>query len=150
MTRLGETFEGLRARGERALVAYLTAGDPSLADTRKLVLEAARRGADVVAVDVAPTLVRLARERAPREVAGRVEFVVGDMLEELSPADTYLRGSVLEEREGFDAARDAYASADARLYSEDVRRALDAVLSHVIDVVRSGECGKVLLNWADR
>ena len=60
-------------------------------------------------------------------------------LEELSPADTYLRGSVLEEREGFDAARDAYASADARLYSEDVRRALDAVLSHVIDVVRSGD-----------
>src|SRR2546430_6722403 len=52
MTRLGETFEGLRARGERALVTYLTAGDPSLADTRRLVLEAARRGADVVELGV--------------------------------------------------------------------------------------------------
>ena len=52
LTRLGETFEGLRARGERALVTYLTAGDPSLADTRRLVLEAARRGADVVELGV--------------------------------------------------------------------------------------------------
>src|SRR5439155_8839924 len=52
LTRLGETFEGLRSRGERALVTYLTAGDPSLADTRRLVLEAARRGADVVELGV--------------------------------------------------------------------------------------------------
>jgi tryptophan synthase alpha chain len=51
-SRLGETFERLRARGERALVAYLTAGDPSLADTGRLVLEAARRGADVVELGV--------------------------------------------------------------------------------------------------
>ncbi len=49
--------------------------------TGMLAVEAARRGAEVVAVDVAPTLVRLARERAPREMAGRVEFVVGDMLD---------------------------------------------------------------------
>src|SRR2546430_11981254 len=52
MSRLGETFEGLGARGERALVTYLTAGDPSLADARRLVLEAARRGADVVELGV--------------------------------------------------------------------------------------------------
>ncbi len=37
MSRLDETFARLRARGERALVAYFTAGDPSLADTRRLV-----------------------------------------------------------------------------------------------------------------
>lgn len=52
MSRLDSTFERLRSRGERALVAYLTAGDPSLADTRHLVLEAARRGADVVELGV--------------------------------------------------------------------------------------------------
>ena len=52
MSRLAETFAALRARGERALVAYLTAGDPSLADTRRLVLEAARRGADVIELGV--------------------------------------------------------------------------------------------------
>lgn len=52
MSRIGATFERLRARGERALVVYLTAGDPSLADTRRLVVEMARQGADIVEVGV--------------------------------------------------------------------------------------------------
>jgi tryptophan synthase alpha chain len=52
VSRLAATFERLRARGERALVAYLTAGDPSLALTRRLALEAAARGADVVELGV--------------------------------------------------------------------------------------------------
>ena len=40
-SRLATVFAELRRRGERALVAYLTAGDPSLADTRRLVRAAA-------------------------------------------------------------------------------------------------------------
>src|SRR2546428_6519728 len=52
MTRLEATFARLRGRGERALVTYFVAGDPSLADTRRLVIEAARRGADVVELGV--------------------------------------------------------------------------------------------------
>jgi len=52
MSRLEETFARLRARGERALLPYFTAGDPSLADTRRLVIEAARRGADVIELGV--------------------------------------------------------------------------------------------------
>jgi tryptophan synthase alpha chain len=52
MSRLEETFARLRARGERALLPYFTAGDPSLADTGRLVIEAARRGADVVELGV--------------------------------------------------------------------------------------------------
>ena len=52
MNRLDATFRALRARHERALVAYLMAGDPSLADTRRLVVEAARRGADVIELGV--------------------------------------------------------------------------------------------------
>jgi tryptophan synthase alpha chain len=52
MGRLDDTFGRLRARGERALVAYVMAGDPSLADTRRLVVEAERRGADVVELGV--------------------------------------------------------------------------------------------------
>jgi len=52
MSRLDETFTRLRARGERALLPYFTAGDPSLADTRRLVIEAARRGADVVELGI--------------------------------------------------------------------------------------------------
>jgi tryptophan synthase alpha chain len=50
--RLDEMFARLRARGERALMPYFTAGDPSLADTRRLVAEAERRGADVVELGV--------------------------------------------------------------------------------------------------
>ena len=52
MSRLDAAFAELRGRGERALVAYLTAGDPSLADTRRLVGEAAARGADIVELGV--------------------------------------------------------------------------------------------------
>jgi tryptophan synthase alpha chain len=50
--RLDATFARLRARGERALVAYVMAGDPSLAETQRLVIEAERRGADVVELGV--------------------------------------------------------------------------------------------------
>ena len=51
-SRLDATFAALRARRERALVAYFTAGDPSLAITRRLVGEAARRGADVIELGI--------------------------------------------------------------------------------------------------
>lgn len=51
-SRLDATFAALRARRERALVPYFTAGDPSLAVTRHLVVEAARRGADVIELGI--------------------------------------------------------------------------------------------------
>ena len=42
--------------------------------------EAARRGAQVVAIDVAPTLIALAQERSPKDLGvGSIEFLVGDM-----------------------------------------------------------------------
>jgi tryptophan synthase alpha chain len=49
---LETTFERLRAREERALVVYLMAGDPSLPETERLVVEAERRGADVIELGV--------------------------------------------------------------------------------------------------
>ncbi|MBI4636247.1 MAG: tryptophan synthase subunit alpha [Candidatus Rokubacteria bacterium] len=52
MSRLAATFERLRAAGERALIPYFTAGDPSLADTRRLVIEATRQGADVIELGI--------------------------------------------------------------------------------------------------
>ncbi|MCI0547822.1 MAG: tryptophan synthase subunit alpha [Candidatus Rokubacteria bacterium] len=51
-SRLAATFAALRARGERALIPYLTAGDPAPGVTRELVAEAARRGADIVELGV--------------------------------------------------------------------------------------------------
>ena len=50
--------------------------------TGALAVEAARRGADVLAIDVSPNLVNLAIERAPKDLgAGKVTFAVGDMLD---------------------------------------------------------------------
>jgi len=71
MSRLAATFARLRGAGERALVVYFTAGDPSLDATRRLVVEAERRGADVVELGVPFSdpladgpVIRLAGERA--------------------------------------------------------------------------------------
>jgi tryptophan synthase alpha chain len=52
MGRIDTTFAALRERGERALVPYFTAGDPSLDVTERLLLEADRRGADIIELGV--------------------------------------------------------------------------------------------------
>ena len=49
--------------------------------TGALAVEAARLGAEVVAIDLSPTLVDLARERVPADVSHLVEFHSGDMLD---------------------------------------------------------------------
>jgi magnesium-protoporphyrin O-methyltransferase len=50
--------------------------------TGALAVEAARRGADVLAIDISPSLVDMARERAPKDLgAGSITFAVGDMLD---------------------------------------------------------------------
>ena len=48
--------------------------------TGAAAVELARRGAQVVAVDLSPTLLDLARQRLPAELAHRIEFIAGDML----------------------------------------------------------------------
>jgi magnesium-protoporphyrin O-methyltransferase len=48
--------------------------------TGALACELARRGAQVVAVDLSPTLVQLARERNSEAFDGRLQFISGDML----------------------------------------------------------------------
>jgi len=65
---LGEDLQGKR---------ILDAG----CGTGALAVEAARRGAHVVAIDLSPTLVNLARERIPQDVAHLVAFHSGDMLD---------------------------------------------------------------------
>ena len=52
MTRIGRRFEKLKQCDERGLVAYLTAGDPSLDRTPALVDALERGGADVVELGV--------------------------------------------------------------------------------------------------
>lgn len=52
MNRIDEKFADLRRRGRTAFIAYITAGDPSLDGTAKLVLEFERRGVDIVELGV--------------------------------------------------------------------------------------------------
>jgi tryptophan synthase alpha chain len=71
--RIAKRFHELSRRGELGLVAYITAGDPSLDASEKIVLAAAEAGADVVELGVpfsdpvadGPTIQR-ASERALR------------------------------------------------------------------------------------
>lgn len=52
MARIAERFQQLRARDERALIPFLTAGHPDLATTEAVVLAIARAGADAVEIGV--------------------------------------------------------------------------------------------------
>src|SRR6202030_4131684 len=51
-TRIAKRFAELRASGELGLVAYITAGDPTLDATLKFVLALADAGADVIELGV--------------------------------------------------------------------------------------------------
>jgi tryptophan synthase alpha chain len=51
-SRLDRTFRRLKDQREKALIAYLMAGDPSLSETEQLVLELEKAGADVIELGV--------------------------------------------------------------------------------------------------
>jgi len=50
LSRLAQRFEELRARGEKALVCFVTAGDPSAERTVEIVTTLARAGVDAVEI----------------------------------------------------------------------------------------------------
>jgi tryptophan synthase alpha chain len=52
VNRLDAAFKQLRARGEKALIAYIMAGDPSLQETEQLVVELEKAGADIIELGV--------------------------------------------------------------------------------------------------
>ena len=61
-------------RGARVLDAGCGAGQMSV--------ELARRGAQVLACDISPNLIDVARRRLPQDLAAQVTFVSGDMLDD--------------------------------------------------------------------
>jgi tryptophan synthase alpha chain len=84
-TRISKRFVELRASGELGIVAYITAGDPSLEATLQFVLSLASAGADVIELGVpfsdpladGPTIQR-ASERALKSgttLAGVIDLV---------------------------------------------------------------------------
>ena len=52
MSRIGEMFEKLKQKGERALITYITAGDPDLKSTESLLYTLASSGADIIELGV--------------------------------------------------------------------------------------------------
>jgi tryptophan synthase alpha chain len=52
VSRIGERFRELAGKGEKALICFLTAGDPDLATTEALVLELAAGRADIVEIGI--------------------------------------------------------------------------------------------------
>lgn len=52
MSRLTAAFEGMRGRGGPGLVAYVTAGDPTLDRTAEILVSLAENGAEVIEVGV--------------------------------------------------------------------------------------------------
>src|SRR5260370_16440548 len=89
-TRISKRFAELRASGELGIVAYITAGDPSLDATLKFFLALAEAGADVVELGVpfsdpladGPTIQR-ASERALK--TGTTLARVLDLLSPIRP-----------------------------------------------------------------
>jgi magnesium-protoporphyrin O-methyltransferase len=87
VSRIRATVRAGRDEMRRTLLGWLPADlrGRRLLDagcgTGALAVELARRGARVIAIDLSPTLIDLARLRAPRDIgAGGVEFLAGDML----------------------------------------------------------------------
>ena len=52
MTRIAQVFKRLKAKGEKALIPFITAGDPDLATTKALALEMAAKGADLLELGI--------------------------------------------------------------------------------------------------
>ena len=52
MSRIQKRFDGLKSKGEKALVAFVTAGDPDLETTRELFSVIEEGGADIIELGV--------------------------------------------------------------------------------------------------
>src|SRR5207253_8186938 len=52
MNRIDSAFQQIKERGEKALIAYLMAGDPTLEDTEAYVQQLADAGADIIELGV--------------------------------------------------------------------------------------------------
>ncbi len=88
VSRVRETVRAGRAQMRATLLAWLPRDMTGLrlldagCGTGALAVEAARRGAEVVGIDLSPGLIAIARERAPAALAHRLHFEAGDMLSE--------------------------------------------------------------------
>lgn len=52
MTRIAETFANLKVEGQKGFIPFITAGDPDLATTLKLIIELARAGSTLIELGI--------------------------------------------------------------------------------------------------
>jgi tryptophan synthase alpha chain len=88
MSRIGQCFDALRAKREKALICYLTAGDPSLTQTKQIILALEAAGVDLVEIGCPfsdPTadgpIIQAASQRALK--SGTTLSAILDMIEAL-------------------------------------------------------------------
>jgi tryptophan synthase alpha chain len=143
-TRISRRFAELARAGELGLVAYITAGDPSLEATRQIVVAAAEAGADVIELGVpfsdpladGPTIQRASERslRAGTTLAGVLDLVAAIRRESQVPLVlfSYYNPVLQMGLEQF-AARASAAGADGALITDltpeeagDYRAALHA------------------------
>jgi len=77
LARLPEDLNGVRVLDAGCGAGQMTA-------------ELAARGANVMAVDISPSLIEIARKRLPADHAARVTFAAGDMLDDAHGAFDYV------------------------------------------------------------
>src|ERR1700740_1264601 len=91
--RIAQKFDGLRRRGEAALIPFIVAGDPDLEHTAQLVIEIEARGADIIELGVpfsdpmadGPANQRvLARGRGSGASVSAILGMVGDLRKQTS------------------------------------------------------------------
>jgi tryptophan synthase alpha chain len=82
MSRIAETFADLKRENRRGFIPFITAGDPDLETTGKLIIELARAGATVIELGVPFTdpmadgpVIQRASERALRHGFGITEIL---------------------------------------------------------------------------
>jgi len=52
MDRIDETFKGLKKEGKKAFIPYVTAGDPDMATSEKIIKRLAFAGADIIEIGI--------------------------------------------------------------------------------------------------
>src|ERR1043166_2170406 len=82
LSRINQTFAALRSQNRKGFIPFITAGDPDLETTRKLIVELARVGSTLIELGVPFTdpmadgpVIQRASERALRQAFGLADIL---------------------------------------------------------------------------